>query len=408
MSTPRAVAYANDSAVFIAWQFPAQIENCLGFQIVRHDKASGTAVPLPAWVGFQGGSNAAWIPKTTAVWPIQKYSWNDFTAEFGKTYVYEVIPMTGTPDALTAQADLGLKTNEIIMTTDASQGTMSVSAAFTHGILSTQFLAHHLPPGSDGGPSSSTLISKISDPSDSLRKDLAGKTTSMLLEPLQKVVAQGGTCYAALYELTDPELIDAIVAAKDRVHLILGNSDAQNTENGPTRQKLLDEGIDVTDRFLADGHIPHNKFIVYVDGEGNPQSVRTGSTNWTPQGMCGQSNNVLGIQDQAIASLYLDFWNRLKADGAEQGPQLRSTNAQGTTPNPNTPPNIQVWFSPNTTQKTKPQFNPATPPDLKMVFELMEGASHHLLGVRTRKPKRNRRGTKNAGPKAKPVCTWRG
>jgi hypothetical protein len=53
--------------VFLAWQYEKQILECLGFTVRRKDLTQpGSAFePLPAWVGWQGGSNQDWQPKTT-------------------------------------------------------------------------------------------------------------------------------------------------------------------------------------------------------------------------------------------------------------------------------------------------------------------------------------------------------
>jgi len=72
------------------------------------------------------------------------------------------------------------------------------------------------------------------------------------------------------------------------------------------------------DRMLKKGHIGHNKFIVYVKGN-KPQAVLTGSTNWTPTGLCAQSNNAILLESPALAKEYLEYWKRLKADTQEAG-----------------------------------------------------------------------------------------
>ena len=49
----------------------------------------------------RGRRGRHWSPRTTDEWPVQKYSWRDLTAQPGATYRYEIIPMVGTPGALT-------------------------------------------------------------------------------------------------------------------------------------------------------------------------------------------------------------------------------------------------------------------------------------------------------------------
>ncbi len=56
--------------------------------------------------------------------------------------------------------------------------------------------------------------------------------------------------------------------------------------------------------------IPHNKYIIKLDGDG-PQQVWTGSTNLTPSGFLGQSNVGHLINDSDVAAQYLKYWTIL-------------------------------------------------------------------------------------------------
>ena len=40
----------------------------------------------------------------------------------------------------------------------------------------------------------------------------------------------------------------------------------------------------------------------------------SGSTNWTPTGLCTQSNNTVLIEDSALAQDYWQYWKDLRAD----------------------------------------------------------------------------------------------
>ena len=157
----------------------------------------------------------------------------------------------------------------------------SFGTYFNRGILSTQFLAHAVPPGPSGAPDFKVLTNRIDQPGDPLRMALAGQILEGVESLLVKAEQEGGSVYAALYELTDPELVQLLLKNKDRLHLILSNTGASDDENKPARQSLHDAGADITDRFVPSGHIGHNKFMIYADAHGDPQSVLLGSTNWT-------------------------------------------------------------------------------------------------------------------------------
>jgi len=399
-----AVMHSND-VVFLAWQYEQAIPNCLGFSVRRKDlSVAGSAFrALPAWVGWQGGSNADWKAQNTDIWPVQKFNWRDFMAAAGGSYQYQVVPMTGTPDTLKAEDSLTLTSDEVHLTPDTAN---SVLAYFNNGILSTQSVAHFLPPGSTGAPSSPALMQHINTPGDPLRKSLAGQMIDAVTSLLKRAQTEGGECYMALYELGDEELIQTIIATGKRVHVVLSysttNGDPDPKAKGPakdagpsSRQRLHDAGIDIYDRMLPVADIGHNKSIVYVDANGNPAAVLAGSTNWTQTGLCAQSNNSVIIEDPAIAAFYLDYWNRLKADTvaagndpkALQAADFRSGNNHG-----NVSGNTTVWYSPNTKSKSKPAKStlptdlgpnakqPADAPgDMFEVFRAINGAKQAVI-----------------------------
>ena len=175
-------------------------------------------------------------------------------------------------------------------------------------------------------------------------------------------------------------MIDALLQT-ERVHIILSNTGDDDATNRDARQRLHAANKDIADRLLKNGHIGHNKFVVYVDAQGTPRSVLAGSTNWTPTGLCSQTNNLIIVDSEPLARQYLAYWHALHADGAAQGAALRTSNrsklpavdlgaGQGS---------IRAWFSPNTVRFTKPSKDPATPVDLQEVFDLMASAEKGVL-----------------------------
>jgi phosphatidylserine/phosphatidylglycerophosphate/cardiolipin synthase-like enzyme len=195
---------------------------------------------------------------------------------------------------------------------------------------------------------------------------------------LDRAAKEGGACYAALYELDDTELVQRLVSAKGYLHIIPGNTGTDDAENKPARQTLHVAGIDITDRFVANNHIAHNKFCLYVDKTNKPRAVLTGSTNWTSTGVCTQSNNAVVIESDDLAKAYFDYWNLLKKDGGAQAQPLRTadmTSHDATIDGAK----ATVWYSPNTKQTAKPANNPATPPDMKAVFDAMAKAKRAIL-----------------------------
>ncbi len=379
----KAVAYNNNSVVFIAWQYDKPIANCLGFDVRRTNLKTKVMTHLPTWVPFQGETNEEWKPRGSDVWPVQKFSWRDFSTESGGSYQYEVVPMVGTPGGLKPQEALAVTTNPVNLSTDYGD----ISAAFTNGILSTQFVAHQLPAGKDGNPSLAALMKDISTAGNPLRVKLAGDSLPILMSLLQRAKKSGGQCYCALYELTDPDLMKLLKGNK-AVHLILSNTGPDDATNKQSRKTLHQSGVDIHDRMFGGEHIGHNKFAVYVDKSGKPQAVLSGSTNWTPNGMCAQSNNAVLIESPEVASAYLDYWKRLLEDTPKQKGQILKQQGQTLRTSDMKPfqtkldsgkTDFTAWYSPNTKAAAKPAKNPAAPPDMAEVFSIMQNAKQAVL-----------------------------
>lgn len=226
-----------------------------------------------------------------------------------------------------------------------------------------------------------------------------------------------GRFHLALYELDDIELEGLVMDKAEQISLVLSNTglgkgegedgnddgvggggEVWDARNAPARARLIARAAVAGTRFELQHRmfnnatqIGHNKFAVRVDADGTARSVITGSTNWTWSGLTGQSNNLIRIDDEAVASAYLAYWERLKADpidvpeplgrpqpAAVQGPAIRAADAtpvrvalDGTT-------STEIWFSPNMKER-KYGADPATPPDLGSVFGLMRKAQRAIL-----------------------------
>jgi phosphatidylserine/phosphatidylglycerophosphate/cardiolipin synthase-like enzyme len=410
------VALSNNDLILVAWTFEQKLAGCLGFDVRRIDAAQvkrGDATPqgtsLPALAGFPGETGTARAGRTTAQHPVQKFFWKDLyvkdavsrgTAAPGASFVYQIVPLqrkAGTGEAIELEPLDGvppLFSNEVGLTVShgPTEDPDAVRCYFNRGILATQAVAHALPAGPGGGPSKTNLLSRIADPADSLRKRLASDLLTALPLLLDEAKEENGECHGALYELSDPQLVD-LLSGNPRVHLVLSNTfDKKNPdgENAPARKKLHDSRVDVTDRILADSsHIGHNKFLVYRgphDAPDKASAVLTGSTNWTSTGLCAQTNNSLILRSPSLASAYLDYWNRLKTDTTEaagdphalQGPAFRTANASPVTGT--TVPGASrttIWFSPNTHNKNKS--DKVTPPDMTDVYARIGKAQSAVL-----------------------------
>ena len=167
----------------------------------------------------------------------------------------------------------------------------------------SQFMARYL---DETGKDLSQFKETIRDEDDrTIRHFLSGDLRVEMLALLKRAGDDGGEVHAALYELEDEELVGALAALGSRAHVVLANGsisqrDGETTaearkrdQNEHGRAELRKAGVDVetSNRFISPGALGHNKFLVLSDSAGKPQAAWTGSTNWTPTGLCTQLNN---------------------------------------------------------------------------------------------------------------------
>jgi phosphatidylserine/phosphatidylglycerophosphate/cardiolipin synthase-like enzyme len=380
------VAFSNNDIAVVAWTFDRHLDGCLGFAIHQIDVDAGNKeTALPALARFKGQDNSATL--TTAQAPIQKFWWKDLFAKRGGTYQYRIVPMGGTPgQTLMPLAGVEpLLSNKVTLTPSRPP----FSAYFNRGITATQALSHAL----KDHPSIAALAPHILDPADPVRIRLMGQLQEGVTSLLARADKDGGIIHAALYELNDPNGLEKQLQANPKSrNVILGNEQGPKDDDADAanRKALKAAGVNVIDRIVGKGDIPHNKFMVLSENN-VPVAALSGSTNWTATGLCTQTNNALVIESKDVAQRYVDYWNALKADCDEargeknklQAKTLRDFDHNGNAGSISKPidlgdgVSIEVMFSPNTPHKLSK--NPDTPNDMARVFELMDGAKQAIL-----------------------------
>lgn len=375
------IAVSNNDIALVAWSFDQKLDGCLGFAVYRIDMNAGTETPLPALAGFKNDPNAGKPDHTTEQGPVQKFYWKDLLAKRGGLYKYKVVPLQGSPGSLQPMPGIApLISNPVQLSPNRGV----ISSYFNRGILATQATARALTGGQGGTPSQGVLLQRIGQPSDPLRKSLAGDMITALKCLVDRARQQGGSIYASLYELTDPELKQELIGAPF-VHITLSDAGTDDEENKPARTALHESHVDIADRLMPKGHIGHNKFVVYADSTGKPAAVLLGSTNWTPNGLCAQTNNSLVVESPALAAQYMDYWNRLRADTEQAGgdPKKLQSAALRSDDNHVRPvtlednsADVDLWFSPNTQSTSKTSTSPG---DMAEVFDLISKAQQAVL-----------------------------
>lgn len=342
-------AYSNCDDVHLVWSSGEAIPNCLGFAIEcrrRKNGVLGTAKAISNRVGFSVDNPKKGEKHSSNIWPFQRYNWTDHAADLGDEIEYRVVAKIGSPGNL-ASGPASAWTGIIKLDADCD----GIRALFNRGFVISQFMARLLDKEHLTLAEFKANLAHFENPvrqflSGLLREELLGLLTEVRTKPNAKA-------YAALYELEDDELEDALIACGDRIEIVLANGsvdEAGADQNASARKRLNDAGLTVHNRMVSPGALGHNKFVVVCrhDAAGDhPVKVLTGSTNWTRTGLCTQVNNAVIIEDPAVAGAYLAHWHRLHAAGSAKPSTLAQGNPSPVGPFPLAGPDTAtVWLTP--------------------------------------------------------------
>jgi phosphatidylserine/phosphatidylglycerophosphate/cardiolipin synthase-like enzyme len=389
-----AVAFANNDVLTVAWSYGGKLERCMGFALYRIDE-KGKETPLPAFAVFPGFK----LKKgdTCEDYPIQKFYWKDVYARLlaektgQRQFRYRVVPLEGPPGNLRPMNIPQAISNKVTITPRISP---DLFAYFNRGLISTQRIARAF----KGKPSAGGLLARIQNPKDALRASLSGDMVEALRDFVLRVKS-GGRLYAAIYELHDPELVSLLEKVGKKLSIVLSNAmqDEQQPVGAPkkkvdgnqdARQRLTKTASVIHNRILGSNQIGHNKFVVHVDKSGKPRAVLFGSTNWTPTGLCAQTNNTIVLEDAKVATRYLDDWKQLAADTRQaqgdpkklQGSKLRGWDATGRDIALAKDGALTSWFSPNTPRlRSSSKKGEKRPSDMSAVVKEIDAAEHAVL-----------------------------
>jgi len=309
-----AQGYANGDDCFLAWSFP-NTKGCLGFEIQRDlTRADGTTsqIVLPNRVGFKKDNPKPYETKPSTDWPFQRYTWTDHSVGEGDSVTYTITPVMG-PLANPAPAPAQAATVGPLKVT-AAVGT--AQALFNRGVLMSQFIARQLPDDYTN-KDVAALVKSLGGANKQLREFLMGPLGARLHDVLAAAAQDKDVhVFAALYELSESSLVDALVALGKRAHVVLSNGSDKKVGgdgNKAAAAKLAAGNVDLHRRMLGNEGLGHNKFLV-LRRSGKAVAVWTGSTNWATTGLCTQMNNGILLEDPALAEAYAAQWRRLRDD----------------------------------------------------------------------------------------------
>jgi hypothetical protein len=326
---PRAVrvsvairARAGSHGAFVAWRPSGRIDGCLGFALYRRERdGKTTLIARPDEVGTSG--DAAQRPTTTA--PVQDLTWLDSGLETGDVVQYRAVPMIGSPETLFAdESGASEWSDPVSFTTEPG-----LAVTFNRGVLGLAALADRI------GDGTTPLRQMIEAVGSEAREYLGGDLRSGLMTFLADVRDSGGTMYAALHELSDPEALIHLSELGPRAHVLLpelqGRRGAANT--------LLQRKAAVQAAVPTRGGLFHHRFAVACASSGEPEQVWIGGANWTAVALCVQANGATIVSDRKVAALFLERWRALASRDRRVVDQPSTVINVGSAA-------VSVWFTP--------------------------------------------------------------
>ena len=285
---------------------------CLGFAIKRTEilpQGQGESVWLK---GMKTFGSVESTPPPGSQWPtnahpIQGFQWGDYGAVPGRTYVYAVSPVTGTPAVPTLAG-----TVEVKVTTEVEDDGVH-GVWFNRGVAGSQAFARRF---------AGWVPTKVPDEDHPAMRWLSRGLREAFEAFCAQATGPEWGLLGAFYEFTWSTGLLALKAAADRgadVRLVIHGRDSdaagkdEDTTAASARAQVSALGLDplVTWRVAPNkGALQHNKFLVLTK-KGRPVAVWTGSTNLTLGAVYGHSNVAHVVRDRAAAVAFTAYWERL-------------------------------------------------------------------------------------------------
>ena len=360
-------AFVNSDDAFVAWRSPSQIPDCIGFELRR--KRNGNLETVNNRVSFSSGEPDPNKPESSATSPIRRYAWTDHEPNKGDKVSYQVVPVIqhGSDAAQPDESQASPFSEEVELTGQVSK---AFECYFNRGIIMSQFMSHFLK-GNLSNDSLAKFKASLNDEQENkIRLFLGGDLRQRLVDMLDAADKSGGHIYLAMFELSDEILVEKLKALGERAHLVLSNGahkSRDDDENKDARAELKKAGCEVHDRMLPSGELGHNKFGVICDSHQKPTTALSGSTNWSPTGICTQLNNIILIEDPAVAKIFFDQWGRLRDAGSTETKDLVAANDKVKSAKTSTA-SVDIWF----TKTSKEQ-------EMNAADELIKGAEEGII-----------------------------
>lgn len=312
-------AYAGDRCVMLAFDLAEHLcERLAGFSIARRSAGQQAFGFLGNRLGFAGAfSNPAVSPQgkflSSDIAPFQKFWWLDFPpdADFGPCD-YQLTVKRFKSAASTDLVDDQRVTLSIDVQPFAED---AIEVAFTRGYLSSQAYADRFGNGpyQPGGHA------------DGWRFDSAAfqqKWAWLGGHARQAIIdffidcrdTPGATMDAFVYDLNEPDIINAFITLGPRLRLLADDSKTHAPETAAGKAYADIAAVAATAQQGHFSRFQHNKVLIKrVNGQA--VKVLTGSTNFSITGLYVNANHVLVFNDPEVAGQYGQAFDTALAAG---------------------------------------------------------------------------------------------
>lgn len=275
-------------------------KDLMGFAIHRTDHTENEAYWLEGLKSF--AETDPGLPPgskySTRQHPIQGFTWSDFSAKPGYDYTYRILALKGTPRDLQPIAEVSID----LRTESPTTGNHDIY--FNRGAAASQEYSHRFGNRrpSEVGPAAFNWLSR-------------GLYES-IVDFIALAIDRHFELRVCAYEFHYLPVLEALKSAQARGVSVKIIYDRRKDNPGKENDlAIATAGIETLciKRTANPSAIAHNKFILLLK-DNKPQSVLTGSTNFSEGGIFGHSNVVHVVEEQPIAQAYLEYWNLLSAD----------------------------------------------------------------------------------------------
>jgi hypothetical protein len=336
-SSPTLIAYPGDAKALLAFDLPKRkTKNLAGFTILC-EPAGQPAYYLHNSLRFKDGARHAQVatelPTSSINAPFHKFRWlhvpgslKQGSDPFYGRYTYSVTPRYFDDKQSLLPLDPAL-TGSVHVNVAPFQ-TASLELGFTRGYVQSQGYVNHFGPKAVIRPPGNELLF---DTAQTAGTDAEGHTftyadqyrwlgftaRTKLFELLSEVLANPSLRLDMFaYDLNEPDLIESLLelAKQGRLRIILDNAALHHSTSSPKPEDQFEQLFKAQAAPPAEikrghfGRYSHDKVLVVSDATG-PQTVLTGSTNFSVTGLYVNANHVLIFRQQEVAAHYKAFFD---------------------------------------------------------------------------------------------------